>query len=188
MKFHGRLIILVAIPALLLLGCVSNQWNLFRLESLQPDSKGKYDFDQALYGTVDQINGWEVQLSIVSLPGGPWWRKQVITDKYGATVRMVCIDSLSRSTFSMDTLVITSVPNSVRFSLACAGHGIDSLNTHEWWFCFPSFWIPANIDTISADFRLMSSDDSGTVETTHSYHCRLVRFEKTFHDFFLFAY
>lgn len=175
------------IVLLLIVGCtVTQHWRLFRLDSLQPDSKGNYDLGQAWYGTVDTVDGWEAQVAVVALIAA-WQGTNIETDTFGVVVRMMRVDSSSRAAFNVDTLVLTMLPDSTRFPLSCRYNEIDTLNPRFRTIGFGILVIPMNIDTISVDFQLKCANDVNMTEKTNRYHRRLVRFDKAFHVNSLFA-
>jgi hypothetical protein len=182
MKSHPRIVFVIAFSALLLTGCVAQQWRLFRLDSLRPNSKGQYELGQMWYGPVDEVNGWEVQLSVVALIAA-WQNENMQTDTFGVRVRMMRLDSLSRSDFRVDSLVLTTLPDSSRYPLMCVRNRIDTLQPRFRYMTFPNIRIPSAVDTILVDFNLVALRDNDTLITTKDYHRRLVRFDKAFHVF-----
>lgn len=185
-KCHLRLLLLVAVSSVLIVSCVTKHWRLFRLDSLKPDAKGNYDLGQMWYGTVDRVDGWDMQLSVVALIAA-WQNENMRTDTFGVTVRMWRVDSLSTSSFRVDTLSITTLPDSSRFALECTGNRIHPLYPHFRYINFHPVRIPKSIDTVLADFRLVSSTGQDMHEEAHVFHCRLVRFDTTFQAFAAFA-
>lgn len=187
MKPHVKLVTLATILSMFFVGCtVTQHWRLFRLDSLKPDSNGNYDLGQAWYGPVDTVDGWEAQLAVVALIAG-WQGANIKTDTFGVVVRMMRVDSSSQAAFRVDTLTMTTLPDSVRFPLACSHNEIDTLNPRFRHIGFGIIKIPMNIDTILVDFEMTCVNDAEVQEKVLRYHRRLVRFDKAFHVNSLFA-